>query len=60
MKNKVVPTLVATLHQLGARVGSFLPLPPLHALAFTMSTHRRLGAGVAGAGGRRMSRQLEG
>lgn len=62
LEDKLVPTLVAPLHQLGARVGRCLPLPPLHALAFAMGTHRRLGAGAAGAGagGRRMSRRLEG
>ena len=32
----VLSTLVAPLHQLGARVGCCLPLPSLHALAFTM------------------------
>jgi hypothetical protein len=56
-----VPTLDAPLHQPGARVGRCLPLPPLHALAFAMGTHRRLGAGAAGAGagGRRMSRRQQ-
>ena len=34
-----MPTLVAPLEQLGARVGRCLPLPPLHALAFAMGTH---------------------
>ena len=59
---KPVPTLVAPLHQLGARVGRCLPLTPLHALAFVLGTHRRLGAGATGlgAGGRRKSRRLEG
>ena len=57
-----MPTLVAPLQQLGARVGRCLPLPRLHALAFAMGTHRRLGAGAAGAGGggRRMSRRVQG
>ena len=35
-----------------ARVGRCLPLPPLHALAFAMGTHSRLGPGAAGAGAR--------
>ena len=45
-----MPTLVAPLHQLGSRVGRCLQLPPLHALAFAMGTHRRLGAGAARVG----------
>ena len=62
LQNMLVPTLVAPFHQLSARVGLCLPLPPLHALAFAMGTHRRLGAGAAGGGpgGRRMSSRLEG
>ena len=61
-EDKLLPTLVAPLQQLGARVGRCLPLPRLHALAFAMGTHRRLGAGAAGAGGggRRMSRRVQG
>ena len=50
LEDKLVPTLVVPLHQLVARVGRCLPLPPLHALAFAMGTHRRLGAGAAGPG----------
>ena len=50
LEDKLVPTLVAPLRQLGTRVGCCLPLPTLHALAFAMGTHRRLGAGAAGAG----------
>ena len=62
LEDKLLPTLVAPLQQLGARVGRCLPLPRLHALAFAMGTHRRLGAGAAGAGGggRRMSRRVQG
>ena len=52
LEDKLVPTLVAHLHQLVARVGRCLPLPPFHALAFAMGTHRRLGAGAAGPGPR--------
>lgn len=45
LNDKLVPSLVVSLWDLGAHVGCFLRLPPLHALAFAMGTHERLGAG---------------
>ena len=62
LEDKLVPTLVTTLHQLGVRVGRCLPLQIHHALAFDKDMHLRLGAegGGAGAGGRMMSQRLEG
>lgn len=42
LEDKLVPTLVAPVHQLGTRIGRCLPLPPLHTLAFAMGTHHRL------------------
>ena len=50
LEDKLVPTLVVILHQLGVRVGRCLSLQPLHALSFDMGTHRRLGTGVEGLG----------
>jgi len=41
---KLVPTLVASHLLQGARVGRCHGLSPLHALAFTMGTHARLGS----------------
>eukprot|EP00277_Geminigera_cryophila_P047295 CAMPEP_0173075624 /NCGR_PEP_ID=MMETSP1102-20130122/11796_1 /TAXON_ID=49646 /ORGANISM="Geminigera sp., Strain Caron Lab Isolate" /LENGTH=461 /DNA_ID=CAMNT_0013945065 /DNA_START=123 /DNA_END=1508 /DNA_ORIENTATION=+ len=40
---KLVPTLVAPHLLQGSRVGCWHDLPPLHALAFAMGTHARLG-----------------
>jgi len=61
---KLVPTCVAPHLLHGARVGRCHRLLPLHALAFAMGTHARLGsaaptASPAGAGSKR-SRRLEG
>ena len=47
---KMTPTLVAPHLLQGARVGRCHALPPLHALAFAMGTHSRLGSAVADNG----------
>ncbi len=52
VEDKLVPTLVAPDSLLGARIGRWLPLAPLLALAFAMGTHHRLGAGEAQVAGR--------
>lgn len=57
LDDKIVPTLVAP-QLLGTRIGRCLSLSPLHALAFAMGTHSRLGAGAAGAGGMGKVRSL--
>jgi len=44
MLAKLVPTCVAPHLLQGARVGRCHSLPPLHALAFAMGTHSRLGS----------------
>ena len=44
---KMTPTLVAPHLLQGARVGRCHALPPLHALAFAMGTHSRMGSAVA-------------
>jgi len=46
---KLVPTLVAPALLQGARVGRCYGLPPLHALAFAMGTHSRLGRAAPAA-----------
>lgn len=47
LEGKLVPTLVAPHHLLGARVGRCCPLPQEHAVAIAMGTHGRLGSGSA-------------
>jgi len=50
---KLVPTLIAPHLLQGSRVGRCHDLPPMHALAFAMGTHARLGSDVvAGRAGR--------
>jgi len=63
MRTKLVPTYVASHLLQGARVGRCHRLPLLHALAFAMGTHVRLGNAAptnALAGGSRRSRRHEG
>jgi hypothetical protein len=59
--DKHVPTLVAPHYLHGTRIGRCLPPSPLHAVAFAMGTHKRLGAGTgaSGLGGTRKSRRVE-
>jgi len=62
MLTKLVPTCVAPHLLQGARVGRCNSLSPLHALAFAMGTHVRLGSAVptatpAGGGSKRSLRQ---
>jgi len=50
---KLVPTHITPLLLQGSRVGRCHDLPPMHALAFAMGTHARLGSDVvAGRAGR--------
>jgi len=44
---KLVPTRIVPSLLMGARVGSCHDLPPMHALAFAMGTHCRLGSCAA-------------
>jgi len=64
MHTKLVPTRVAPHLLQGMRVGRCHRLPPLHALAFAMGTHVRLGSAAPTAvfarGSSRRSRRLEG
>jgi len=64
MLAKLVPTCVARHLLQGARVGRYHSLPPLHALAFAMGTHARLGSAAptalpAGGSSKRL-RRLQG
>lgn len=61
LQDKLVPALVDCRHFHGTRIGRCLQFSRIHAVAFAMGTHGRLGGGVAeGSGGRRKSRRLEG
>jgi hypothetical protein len=62
---KLVPTLIAPHLLQGSRVGRCHDLPPMHALAFAMGTHTRLGSAAptalaAGGGRQRRSQRQQG
>jgi len=62
---KLVPTRITPQLLQGSRVGRCHDLPPMHALAFAMGTHARLGsaastATVAGGGSQTMSQRQQG
>ena len=65
-QTKLVPTRIAPHLLQGARVGCCHDLPPMHALAFAMGTHSRLGsstaptAAAAAGGSQRMSQRQQG
>jgi len=64
-KAKQVPTLVAPHLLPGERVGRCHDLPPMHALAFAMGTHARLGSAAptalpAGGSSQRRSQRQQG
>eukprot|EP00277_Geminigera_cryophila_P022957 CAMPEP_0179479202 /NCGR_PEP_ID=MMETSP0799-20121207/57499_1 /TAXON_ID=46947 /ORGANISM="Geminigera cryophila, Strain CCMP2564" /LENGTH=460 /DNA_ID=CAMNT_0021290711 /DNA_START=165 /DNA_END=1548 /DNA_ORIENTATION=- len=64
-KTKLVPTHIAPHLLQGSRVGRCHDLPPLHALAFAMGTHARLGSAaptalVAGGDSKRWSQRQQG